>query len=479
MLFVKIIPLILYLGAIIGMAFVVSRKSKNNNFVNSYFIDNRSMSGFVLAMTSAATYVSAGSFIGGPGAAYKYGLGWILIAMIQVPTMFLALGVIGQKVAHIAKESNAITVNDLLFHKYKSKAVTLISSASLLISFCAIIIVQFIGAGRLLETTLNIDYKITVLIFALIVSGYTFVGGFRAVILTDTLQGIIMLLGTIILVIALIVKGGGIPNIVEKINHIDPKLLDPLNSSNKGLSFMLSFWVLVCFGTIALPQLIVRSMAYKDQKALNQAIIIGTIVITLLMLGMHLAGFFGRALIDDTNLQSPDQIIPKLMVTVLPTIIAGIFLIAPIAAIMSSVDSLLIQSSATIIKDLYLQYKPNTKTSTIKILTKLVNIILIVILTTIAMYPPEMLIWLNLFSLGILEATFLWVFILGLFWKKANSLGAITSMIAGFVSYIILNTTKFKILDLHPVVPALIISLIAFLIGNKFYKSEPKNLIAN
>lgn len=84
-----------------------------------------------------------------------------------------------------------------------------------------------------------------------------------------------------------------------------------------------------------------------------------------------------------------------------------------------------------------------------------------------AFNPPEMLIWLNLLSLGGLEATFLWVIILGLYWDNANATGAICSMVAGLGSYVLMASFGVKILGFHTIVPALLIGLIAFLIGNR------------
>jgi sodium/pantothenate symporter len=83
--FEVIIPLIAYLVVVFGLSLYAMRKRASGSFLNEYFLGSRSMGGFVLAMTLTATYISASSFIGGPGAAYKYGLGWVLLAMIQLP----------------------------------------------------------------------------------------------------------------------------------------------------------------------------------------------------------------------------------------------------------------------------------------------------------------------------------------------------------------------------------------------------------
>ncbi|QGM80077.1 sodium/pantothenate symporter [Otariodibacter oris] len=469
-----LLPLIAYLCFVFGVAFYAYRKRQQGNFLSEYYVGGRSMSGFVLAMTISATYVGASSFIGGPGAAYKYGLGWVLLAMIQVPAVVLSLGILGKKFAIIARKTNSITINDMLFARYKSPVVVWLSSLALLLSFFAMIVVQFIGAGRLLETTLGISYTSAILIFAVTVGIYTFIGGFRAVVLTDTIQGLVMLVGTILLLGGVIYAAGGVENAINQLQSINPQLIEPYGIDERplDLTFMASFWVLVCFGLIGLPSLAVRSMAYKDSKSLHNGMIIGTIVVAILMLGMHLSGALGRAVVPD--LKVVDQVIPTLMLEVLPTVVAGIFLAAPMAAIMSSIDSMLIQSSSTMIKDLYLAIRPQAakNESRIKFFSTLTTLLLTLFALILAFNPPDMLIWLNLLSLGGLESTFLWVIVLGLYWDKANATGAICSMIAGLVSYVLMASFGIKFFSFHTIVPALLIGLVGFLIGNLFGKKK-------
>ncbi|EXI61403.1 sodium:pantothenate symporter [Mannheimia granulomatis] len=465
-----ILPLIAYLLFVFGVAFYAYRKRQGGSFISEYYIGGRSMSGFVLAMTTAATYVGASSFIGGPGAAYKYGLGWVLLAMIQVPAVLLSLGALGKKFALLARKHNSVTINDMLLVRYQNSFVVWIAGFALLLSFFAMMTVQFIGAGRLLETTLGIPYKTAVMIFAVTVGLYTFIGGFRAVVLTDTIQGLVMIAGTTILLVGVIYTAGGVENAINTLEAINPQLTAPYGIDERPLdfTFMTSFWVLVCFGLIGLPHIAVRSMAYKDSQALHKAMIIGTIVIAILMFGMHLSGVLGRAVVPD--LKVPDQVIPTLMVQVLPPVVAGIFLAAPMAAIMSSIDSMLIQASSTLIKDLYLAIKPNSINNErkIKLFSTITTLAFTFFLVFAALNPPDMLIWLNLLSLGGLEATFLWVIVLGLYWEKANATGAICSMLAGLSSYVVMTSFKISIFSFHAIVPSLITGLIAFLIGNLF-----------
>lgn len=465
-----ILPMGLYLIAVFAFAFYARHQEKNSTssgFLNEYLLGNRSLGGFVLAMTLAATYASASSFIGGPAAAYKMGLGWVLLAMIQLPAAWLTLGVLGKKFAIEARRYNALTLNDMLYARYQNRAVVIGASLALLIAFFAIMVVQFVGGARLLQAVTGLSYTQGLAIFALTVGLYTCIGGFRAVAMTDTLQGLMMIIGTIALLIGIVHAGGSIGEIITDLHAIDPNLISPYGPDGfLSQPFMLSFWVLVCFGVIGLPHAAVRCMTYKSSKALHSGIIIGTVMVAFLMLGMHLAGAFGRAIIPE--IANTDEIMPTLMMTVLPPIVAGIFLAGPMAAIMSTIDSLLIQASATLLKDLYLNYinpKATQDAQSERKLSKLslwITGIFSVLVFVAALNPPDMIIWLNLLAFGAMQAVFLWPLVLGLYWKKATAAGALTAMALGLMAYVTLSVTKPDLGGVHAIVPTLILSLFGF-----------------
>ncbi|WP_336855905.1 sodium/pantothenate symporter [Pseudescherichia vulneris] len=464
-----ILPLVAYLLVVFGLSVYAMRQRKTGTFLNEYFLGGRSMGGVVLAMTLTATYISASSFIGGPGAAYKYGLGWVLLAMIQLPAVWLSLGILGKKFAILARRYNAVTLNDMLFGRYRSRLLVWLASISLLVAFIGAMAVQFIGGARLLESAAGIPYETGLLIFGISIALYTAYGGFRASVLNDAMQGMVMLIGTIVLLIGVVHAAGGLGNAVETLRHIDPQLVTPQGADDiLSPTFMTSFWVLVCFGVIGLPHTAVRCISYKDSKAVHRGIIIGTVVVAILMFGMHLAGALGRAVIPDLTV--PDLVIPTLMVKVLPPFAAGIFLAAPMAAIMSTINAQLLQSSATIIKDLYLNLRPDQihNERRLKRMSSAITLILGALLLLAAWRPPEMIIWLNLLAFGGLEAVFLWPLVLGLYWERANAAGALSAMIVGGVLYALLATFKIQYLGFHPIVPSLLLSLLAFVVGNRF-----------
>jgi sodium/pantothenate symporter len=150
---------------------------------------------------------------------------------------------------------------------------------------------------------------------------------------------------------------------------------------------------------------------------------------------------------------------------VLPPWLAGVFLAAPMAAIMSTIDSQLIQASATLVKDLWLNYrKPSPEKMTVQVprLSLLCTLLLGALVLLAALQPPDMIIWLNLLAFGGLQAVFLWPLVLGLYWPRANGAGALASMLGGALCYGILSQTGIKLWGTHPIVPSLLLALVAF-----------------
>ena len=466
-----ILPLMIYLGITLYIAYYNSpRRKKNKDFINEYFIGNRSMGGFVLAMTVIATYTGASSFLGGPGVAYKLGLGWVLLASIQIPTAFLTLGILGKKLAIISRKIDGITINDFLRARYQNKWVVIISSIAILLFFMAYMVVQVIGGARLFEVLTGLDYTVGLMIFGFTIIFYTVFGGFKTVAITDAVQGVIMLISSVILFFVLKNAGGGMRNIMDTIYKIDPNLLTPTSGGAISKPFIMSFWVLVGVGLLGLPQTTIRCMGFKDSKSLHRAMVIGTFVVGFLMIMMHLIGVMGIAIMP--NEQLGDKIIPILAIRNLSPILLGVFIGGPLAAIMSTVDSLLIQTSSTIVKDIYINYIAKEidekKLSKISLWTTLIMGIMVF---TLAYHPPEFIVWLNLFALGGLEAVFMWPILLGLYWKRANSTGALFSMGISLLVYINMTIFKINFFEIHQIVPTIVIGGLVFVVGS--YLGKP------
>ncbi len=471
-----LIPMIIYLILMFGIAiYANSRSSGNGNFIEEYFIGGRSMGGFVLAMTLIATYSSASSFVGGPGVAYSLGYAWILLSMIQVPTAFLTLGILGKKFAIISRKINAVTVTDYLKARYNNNFIAISTSIAMIIFFSAAMVAQFIGGAKLFEAVTGYSYITGLVIFGISVIIYTTIGGFKAVAITDAIQGIVMVLATTFLLVAIVSAGGGVENITAKMIETNPSALTPTAGGAVSIPFILSFWVLVGFAVLGLPQTTVRCMGFKDSKSLHSAMVIGTVVVGFLMLGMHLVGALGAYVVPGL---SGDGAIPGITVKVLPPILAGIFIAGPLAAIMSTVDSMLILASASIIKDLYLNYgKGNIQEKHLNRISFVTTGVIGLVVFALSINPPSIIVWINLFAFGGLEAAFFWPTILGLYWKRANADGAILSIISGIASFFIFTVYSIKPFGMHQIVPTLLVAFVAFMIGSIFGRKNSEATI--
>ncbi|WP_338786956.1 sodium/pantothenate symporter [Metabacillus sp. FJAT-53654] len=460
-----IFPLLLFLIVIFLIGFWANKFVKStDSFLQEYFLGGRQLGGFVLAMTMIATYGSASSFIGGPGVAYTRGLGWVLLSMAQLSTGYFVLMVLGKKFAIMARQYKAITLIDFLKGRYQSHAVVIISAVSIIVFLFSAMAAQWVGGARLIESLTGLSYTSALFIFAVSVLVYVIIGGFRAVALTDAVQGVIMFIGTAVLLVATIIAGGGIPNIMADLVAENPNLVSPYGAARDLTPlYVSSFWILVGVGVVGLPQITVRAMSYKNSKAMHKAIVIGTLVIGFIMLGMHLIGVFARPILPE--IEVGDTVMPTLTLKVLPPLLAGLVLAAPMAAIMSTVDSLLILVSSAITKDIYLNYiNPNATEEQVKRTSFWVTTIIGVSVVLFALSPPDLLIWLNLFSFGGLESVFIWPVVFGLYWSKGNKYGAISSMIIGMGSYIMFDRLLPNALGMHTVVLPIFLSLIVYVI---------------
>ena len=479
--FLNLAPALLFLAALLYISYWVQQQSseaRSSNFVKDYFIGGRSLGGFVLAMTTVATYSSVSTFVGGPGVAWQIGYGWLYMAIVQMVVIFLVMGVFGKKISLIAKDIDAVTVIDIIRARYKSDALANMAAIFIVAFFCATMVAQFVGAAKLFEAVTGYSYMTGLTMFGIIVVIYTTIGGFKGVAITDAICAIAMMIGMGILFYCLLDKAGGYSAIMAHFRANDPAMLEPLSRGKMPISLYISQWLLVGVCTLALPQSVVRSISYKDTKALRQAIIIGTIVIGVVTIIATWVGVLCKGVLTNPDLAayggSVDNIMPRTIISVMSPFWAGVVIIGPIAATISTVSSLLLTSSSSIIKDVYMRHlEKSGKTLSnvsVKRLSMIFTILLVFGIYLISIAPPSVIWKINMFAFGGLETAFFWVMIFGLFWHKANSTGAICAMFGGVVAYCVTMALGFKVFSLHQITIGITTSLIFFFIGNAMGK---------
>ena len=471
-----LVIMVVYLIANAALGVIYSKRQERlsqMSFDKKYFMGSRGMNGIVLAMTTVATYASVSSFISGPGAAaMTYGFSQAWVAGVQVGAAFLVLGILGKKFAVVSRKTGAVTIAGYLKARYKSDALVIVTTVLMLVFFVTQMIAQFMGGATLIESMTGLPYWLSLAIFASVVILYTAFGGFSAVVITDTLQGIIMLFGTFLFLFFILKNVGDFDAMAVALDANLPGW-DTLTGTGYTPGGLLSFWVLVGVGVIGLPQTAVRGMGFKDTKSLHTAMLIGTIAAGVLMIGMHVGGAWAGALISGQEFASSDYVIPAVIQQIMPASVAGIFLAAPMAAVMSTVSSLLILASASIVKDLWGNYivkddpakkakfQKNISTSSF-VVTLLIGVLVFVLTLT----PPDIIFWVNLFAMGGLECCFFWPIVGGVFYKKGNKQAAIASSLLGVMVYVISYQFKLTVWGVNSVVWGLLIGgIVYFAVG--------------
>jgi len=488
--FLIFLPIVVVMGIMVAIGFAVRKSSQKDravNFSKDYFIGGRSLGGFVFAMTVVATYVSVSSFVGGPGVAWNMGFGWVLLAMTQVLAIFPVMGVIGKKMAVIGRKIDAVTVIDVIRVRYQSNLLANVAAVSLVIFFCGTMTAQFMGGANIFAAAvqgmfgqtqvslfgveMNYNYLVGMFICAVVVIAFTSTGGFKAVALTDVFSAMIMLAGMGLIAYNVLSQGGGMENIMSFIAAEQPHMLQPTAGGRISIQLLISMWMLVGVLTIGLPQSLVRNMSYRSSKDLHRAMIYGTVIAGAMILGIHLLGVLSRAVIHELpGGVTTDFVIPHLTVSHLPPLMAGIAITAPLIAAISTISSLLLAASSSIIKDVY-QHSLERKGLEVDqkkigrlsvITTALIGIICVVI----ALQPPTIIVWVNMFAFGGLQTTFFWTFLLGFFWKRANLTGALMSMVGGVFAYCYFMANAIPVFGFHHIVVGIGVGFILFVVGS-------------
>ena len=464
------------------------RSNRAANFKKEYFLGSQSLGGIVLAMTLVATYGSVSSFVSGPGIAWNLGLGWVVFAAPQIITAFLILGVLAKKLTLLSHRTDSLTVIDLIYERFRSRTVSFVLAILLIIFFIAMIVGQFIGGAQIFAGLTGIDYKLGLIIFALVTVLYSS-GGFRAVAVTDAICALLMLTGMFVLGYVIITEGGGLGQVMKTISEVNINEATGISRNleyNAGgalpIGLLFSTWILVGFATIGLPQSLVRCMSYSSSQELHKSMIIATVVCGALMIGMTMLGVLARAVVTQLPAGGTDTVIPSLIAAKMHPLLAGVTILGPLAATMSTVSSLLIAAASAVVRDLFKSlHRPEGKANEPeliedsvsssmsyheKLIVKGTAMIMGIIAIILALFPMDVVAWINLFAFGGLESAFVWPVLLGLFSRRFNTCGLLVSIASSISVYAIGMIFKISMFSAHAIVPALIAGLIGAIIGN-------------
>ena len=426
---------------------------KKTKTADDYYVAGRSMGPIVIAFSYGATFISAVALIGFSGIASIFGLSILWLAFLNIFVgILIAFVFYGFRTRKMGLSLKAVTLPEMLGNRFNSTRLQSVSGLIIAIFMIAYASAVFLAIASLFQVTFGISYELCVIIFTIVVGLYLVVGGLYAVMWTHAVQGILMLTGMLILTIGIYSMLGGIGPAHEAAAALTPEILEGLGSpaatqAPNGLtsmppvlspSFMMILTLIfgVGIGVLAQPQLVVRYLSAKSEKALRRAIPFGGIFILLMTFTAFSIGPLCNVLMVNNNLAypgTPDKVVPLIVTELFPEWFVFLFLFAVLSAAMSTASALFHTAGASIGRDVFEKgiMKGISQEKSIKI-TRIATIGIVIATLIITLNPLDVVAIMCAFFFGLMACTFLAPYTLMLYWKKASRMGAWAGMLGGF-----------------------------------------------
>ncbi len=383
---IVIAVLAIYQVALLGIGCWASRRTADGK---DFFLAGRRLGPVVAGVSYASSASSAWTLLGLSGIAYAAGVSAIWVAAGSISGMFVAWWWVAPRLMRRSRARDHMTLTDFLAHGAEGgdrRAIVGLSSLVILFSFVFYIAAQFQGAGSMFSSTFGLSLPASIGIGAAVIMVYTFLGGFWAVSVTDTLQGILMAVTALLLPAAAMIAVGGMTGLAEGLRAV---------SSAEQASFIAGggFWfaagvvvggLAIGIGTYGQPHLLVRFMALRDDQALSRARWIVACWYLAVYLGMILLGLAGRVLLPE--LDDPETVFFGMNEELLSPVIGAILLAAVLSAIMSTADSQLLVVAGVIAHDLRLGHLG--RASLLRV-SRLAIILIAAAAVGVALYLPQ------------------------------------------------------------------------------------------
>lgn len=441
---IKILFILLFLIITIGIG-IYSRKKATD--VNGFVLGGRSVGPWLTAFSFGTSYFSAVIFVGYAGQfGWNFGLAstWIGLGNAFIGS-YLAWKVLGRRTRVMTQHLGSATMPDFFEKRYDSKALKIVASAIVFIFMIPYTASLYNGLSRLFEMSFGVPYWVCVVAMALVTAMYVVLSGYMGTALNSAVQGVIMLVGIVVVVFAVLDVHGGLQSSVDLLSQISTDTV----SEGGFTSFfgpdpvaLLGVVLLTSLGTWGLPQMIGKFYAIKDEKAIKTGTIVSTVFAVIVAGGCYFLGGFGRLFFKEGEFNGQyDSIIPEMLSNLSDVVIALVIMLV-LAASMSTLSSLVLTSSSTLTLDFVNPLKGGKMKEASKMRYMRGFIVFFIIVsagiaimqanTKVAFIADLMGI-----SWGTMSGAFLGPFMLGLYWKRATK----PSVWASFVFSVLVNVT--------------------------------------
>ncbi|HEU19631.1 MAG TPA: hypothetical protein ENO00_09720 [Deltaproteobacteria bacterium] len=467
-------------------------QKKASEGVSAYYIAKREIPGWVVSLAFFSTFISTNTYIGQAGQAFSAGLCWAWVGLFWTAFCMISWLLLGPRMRNQTATLNSVTIPDYFDYRYKSSLSRIMRAfAAFIIIFATLWYMVGIakGCAHLLDSVLKIPYAWGAFLIIFITCAYTVWGGMYSVLWTDAIQGLMMFFVAIIMVLIPAMYVGGWGDLMANISNVThiTKAGKPMGDGLVTFCSLVSFMYILGIGLsvgmkqIAEPRCLIRFYSIDNAKSMKFAMIatpifLGVSLICVMGLG---ALVHGMATEQEAAylVKHTDQVIGFMLDKFGNPWISGLCLAGLFAAGMSSLASVMLIVGTAFIGDMWNLYRPMNQGQIVK-RTKITIILYCVIVFIFTVYPPMGIVELTAFAGAVFASSFFPAIFGGLYLRWGTGHGALSSMVIGIAACLVwrlgfrFNFPGLK--DIHEIIPAFIISLLAYLIISKMtWKAVP------
>ncbi len=424
---IDIAILFAYIAITLGVGFWVARGNKNTTV--SYFLAGRNMGWFAIGASLFATNISSEHFVGLAGSGAERGLAVGNFELFAIPFLIL----LGWVFAPLFIKANIFTVPEFFGKRFNSTTRLFLSGLSILTYLITKISISLFACGLLMKGLLGWDMYTSGIILMIITGLYTIVGGLRAVVYSSVIQSFFLIFGGLLLTGIALSEANGINGLHSTLSENYFSLFKPMSDPDFPWTGMLFGAPILAIWYWCTDQYIVqRILSAKDISNARSGTILTGFLKILPMFILVMPGLAAAVLFPGIK---GDEALPTLITSsLLPVGIKGLVLAGVIAALMSSLSACFISTSTLFTMDFYRHFRPESPDEKLVLVGRLTTTVIVFlgILWVPLMKLISQQIYVHLQSIqAYISPPVAAVFLLGIFWKRANGKSAVWALIIG------------------------------------------------
>ncbi len=458
--------LVLYFVVVLSIGFWAMRRGAGGDLEN-YLLGGRRIGPVVTALTLQSTSMSGFMFLGAGALGYVEGYWGLWYAAGDIGGGVVNMSVIGRRMRKLSKLTGSLTPIEYLEKRYPSAAIRLIAGGLTVFLLGSYVLAQFIAGGKGMALVTGLPYSVALLIAVGIILLYTYLGGYLAVAYTDFFQSLVMITGVLWILIAALVEVGGLSAANRAIAALEPSLVsvwgrDLGYQGQWGIA--LGAVLIFSVGYMGWPHVVTRHMAMESPSTARKAGGYATVWNLLFVPAPYIVGVLAILILPEIG--DPELAIFEVARKLLPAAVTGVIMAAIMAAIMSTADSLLLQTGSIAARDLYERFiDPNASERRMVWVSRLMVLAIGAIGYLVALFQPPTVFQVVIFVTSVLGSAFLPAYVCAVWWRKANSPGALASIVAGASAAFLWQFLDLEgASGLHPMVAGLLASTTAMVV---------------